>query len=550
MAIINGTDGNDTLKGSAGEDYIYGKAGKDILYGYGGDDYLDGGAGEDILYGGAGKDILLGDPNGILLNYTSANTMYGGPGNDIYFVNNSKDKVVENPNEGNDTIFACWDIGTAGANFTYVLSPNVEILFFLNVKDTNTGNYTNMPYNGKGNALDNVMVGNLSNNILSGEGGNDTITGYKGNDTLFGGDGDDFLDGGFVSGTTSPDTSLTSADMRVGIDTMYGGKGNDYYFLDTISDKVVEYAGEGYDRVYAWISSSYTLPANVEFLWLQGSANSNGTGNGLANYIVGNSGKNTLNGGGGNDTLVGQDGNDTIWGGAGNDALSGGTGADVMAGGAGNDWYSVDNIGDKVTENANAGTDKVNASISYALGANVENLVLSAGTNNINGSGNNLNNAITGNSGNNMLSGGGGNDRLNGGAGNDILIGGTGNDTLTGGTGADIFVFESIYGGVDTITDFASGTDRMMVAGELARTELSDLVAEMRANGGSLAANRFAANNTGVATNANQRIIYDLKTGALFYDADGSGQGVAVQFATLGNKPANLKAGDFFAAAS
>jgi len=295
--------------------------------------------------------------------------------------------------------------------------------------------------------------------------------------------------------------------------------------------------------VYATIS--YTLPGNVEDLYLQGKANLNATGNGLNNVLIGNSGNNILNGGGGGDTLKGGGGNDTLKGGAGNDMLNGGAGADTMYGGAGKDSYYVDNRYDVVVENAWEGTDTVFSGVTYTLPANVERLTLT-GRANINGTGNELNNLITGNSGKNTLSGGAGNDRLNGGAGNDILKGGAGNDILTGGAGSDTFVFESLLDGVDTITDFASGQDRL----RLAQAELGGLLTEMRNNGGRLAASRFVANGTGVATNANQRIIYNLKTGALLYDADGSGQGVATQFAKLSNRPSNLKARDFFAAAS
>jgi Ca2+-binding RTX toxin-like protein len=173
-----------------------------------------------------------------------------------------------------------------------------------------------------------------------------------------------------------------------------------------------------------------------------------------------------LDGGVGNDTLVGGSGNDTLLGGAGNDSLDGGSGNDSMAGGAGDDTYVVNSTSDIVTENANEGIDLVQSSVTWTLGANLENLTLT-GTANRNGTGNSLDNIIVGNSGNNLLVGGAGNDSLSGGAGNDTLRGGAGVDTLTGGAGNDVFDFDAVSeSGTDVdlrdiITDFVKGQDRI-----------------------------------------------------------------------------------------
>ncbi len=134
-------------------------------------------------------------------------------------------------------------------------------------------------------------------------------------------------------------------------------------------------------------------------------------------------------GGTGNDVITGGAGNDILNGGAGNDTLDGGAGNDTLTGGAGNDTYGIDSVSDSITELANQGTDTVQSSITWTLGANLENLTLT-GTTAINGSGNTLNNTITGNSANNILNGGGGADRLIGGLGNDIYIVGSG-DMIT-----------------------------------------------------------------------------------------------------------------------
>ncbi len=172
--------------------------------------------------------------------------------------------------------------------------------------------------------------------------------------------------------------------------------------------------------------------------------------------LVGTPGNDVLTGGRGDDTLSGMAGNDTLNGGPGNDLLDGGTGTDTMIGGTGNDTYVVDVASDVVTEVVNEGIDTVQSSVTYSLGANIENLTLT-GTAAINGMGNVLDNILIGNSGNNTLTGGAGNDRLDGGLGNDTMVGGTGDDTYVVNQVGDV-VTESLNQGTDTVESSISYT--------------------------------------------------------------------------------------------
>ncbi|MFN6537638.1 MAG: calcium-binding protein [Nostoc sp. EkiNYC01] len=403
---LTGTAGNDSITGTLNDDKIEGLGGNDTLFGLAGNDTLDGGTGQD--------------------------TMTGGLDNDTYIVDDSADKVVENANQGTDTI---------RSSISYTLGENLENLIL-----TGTSNLS-----GTGNTLNNLITGNSVNNTLNGKAGDDIINGEDGDDTLKGELGNDTLNGGAGNDTL---------DGGAGNDVMIGGAGNDIYYTDSSNDQITEVFNEGTDTVSSAIT--WTLGNNLENLIFTGSNAINGTGNGLKNSITGNTA---------NNTLLGGDNDDTLKGNAGNDTLNGGAGNDVMIGGAGNDIYYTDSTNDQITEVVNEGTDTVSSAITWTLGNNLENLILT-GSNGINGTGNALNNNITGNSANNNLSGGDNNDTLNGGDGNDTLIGGTGNDILiggrgsdllTGGTGNDKFVYNSLGEGIDTISDFNSTVDVIVV---------------------------------------------------------------------------------------
>lgn len=123
------------------------------------------------------------------------------------------------------------------------------------------------------------------------------------------GDGDDTI--------SSSGNHNDTIDGGTGADTMAGRGGDDHYYVDNTGDIVTETASEGIDTVIS--SIDYTLGDNVENLTLADGALL-GSGNGLANRIVGNADANML---------AGFDGNDTLFGGAGNDILVGGEGSDT-----------------------------------------------------------------------------------------------------------------------------------------------------------------------------------------------------------------------------
>lgn len=451
---LNGWSGNDSLWGSAQSDTLVGGDGNDTIIGGDGNDTMTGSAGADVLNGGFGADTFA--------STQGADTFSGGAGADIVVLSigsggghhftdftHGSDKIDLTGRSLKLTdlvITATTDgaqISTGGDAIIVdgVLPEAIDESDFLGLLPANAPTSGNDTLVGSGGSDSiNALAGD---DAVSGLAGNDTLLGLSGADTLTGDDGNDSLDGG------------------IGIDRLIGGLGNDAYIIDSASDVIVEDPNGGVDLIGSSVSCS--LQANVEKLTLMGNQAINGTGNELDNVLAGNAAVNTLSGLDGNDSLNGGGGNDTLLGGSGNDTLTGAAGADSMAGNAGDDVYSVDNTGDIVTESG-FGTDRVETTVSFTLGANIENLTLK-GTAAINGTGNELGNVINGNAAVNTLLGLDGNDSLNGGGGNDSLLGAAGDDTLDGGSGADamnagagndLYRVDNL---ADTVNDSGSGID-------------------------------------------------------------------------------------------
>jgi trimeric autotransporter adhesin len=456
-----GNGGNNTLIGNAGINTLTGGQGSDYYVVQNTGDVVVEAPGEGldtiessvsytladnteilVLTGSADLIGTGNSANNTLIGNAGVNALAGGAGNDYYVVQNTTDTVVENSNEGLDTI---------ESSVSYTLPDNTEILVLTGTADLN----------GTGNSGNNTLIGDAGINTLTGGAGSDYYVVQNAGDTVIEapGEGLDTIESS-VSYALPDNTEILvltgSADLsgtgnsanntligNVGVNTLTGGQGSDYYVVQNAGDTVVENAGEGLDTVES--SVSYALPDNAEILVLTGSADLSGTGNSANNTLIGNVGVNILTGGAGNDYYVVQNASDVIvenagegldtiessvsyalpdnteilvltgsadlggTGNAANNTLIGNAGANTLAGGGGNDYYVVQNAGDTVVENAGEGLDTIESSVSYALADNTEILVLT-GTADLNGTGNSANNTLIGNAGINTLTGGAGSD--------------------------------------------------------------------------------------------------------------------------------------------
>jgi len=446
-----GDDGNDTLTAVSlsGSPYLYGGAGDDNLTGSGATDYLHGEAGADIIDGGGGNDTLYSagyDP--VLVSSfdygAEHDVVNGGAGDDEIIIGYGDDAdggdgidtlvmtllgapagVTLNLNIGGSGVGGVGNIVNfeklsvlSGTDFADTITVGAfQGQVMISGRDGNdvlTATTTSVYF--LGGAGSDILTGSSAADSMQASVGNDILRGGGGNDSLDGEDGDDFLEGG------------------LGDDTLKGGIG-----VDTVS-----YANEsGGVIVHLDRAGQHVLGAG--FLD-QLESIENAIGSAFADELWGSFVSNRLEGGGGNDWLNGKEG------------------ADVLAGGLGDDTYIVDDSGDQAVEAADEGVDLVESSVTFTLGAAVENLTLT-GNANLNGTGNGEANVLRGNSGANLLSGGGNDDQVFGGLGNDILNGDGGNDMLTGEDGGDVLDggagADIVYGGAgNDIATVSGGTGK------------------------------------------------------------------------------------------
>ncbi|MBE6440799.1 MAG: DUF4347 domain-containing protein [Desulfovibrio desulfuricans] len=393
--IVLQADGSMVTQNVKGNDFsqtIAGNALGNKIVGMGGNDSLDGGDGDDFLDGGDGK--LSGTTD---YGTDKSDTLAGGKGDDQFVVRNVNDVVAEAANQGTDHVYSFID---------YTLGANVENLTLLDGTDTEHA------ADAYGNQLDNELKGNRYANYLWGGAGNDTLYGGKAADeapdTLDGGAGNDlyfvYTDKDKIVDTAGNDTIVSTGDYDLrnaanvealhlvgdatvatgnslnnylrgneslgstldgvsGNNTLEGGSKADTFVVRNSGETIIDAGGKNVVLAHATVNlnAGNFSKAVLDRVELQGDASLSATAKTtVATTLVGNAGNNTLTGGNLGDVLD-----------------DGGAGVNSLAGGAGNDYYVVGSENTAIRENANAGSDTVEAwTRDYALGDNVEHFIL------------------------------------------------------------------------------------------------------------------------------------------------------------------------------
>lgn len=389
MAVINGTNGMDTLTGTREDDEINGLRGNDVLMSSAGADKLDGGAGFDTvdyslssaaisidLRSGVSKPGIGGDAEGDTLKsiekvigsefddtFTTSlagRTFEGGWGNDTYIINAVGSKIIEQGGWGGG-----YDDQVLTSLAHYTLDENIERLTY-----TGTGNFT-----GYGNAANNVITGGAGNDVLLGGGGADHLIGGAGWDTASYTDSTEGMTFDLKYGSYT--TGIATGDTYTDIEALRGSNHDDV-FIGGGAFKSLDGAG-GNDTVdYWWSDQSITVDIR------------NGMGKpGIGGDAEGVTLKNI-------EHVIG-----TMWG----------------------DTYVINTRGVTITEHTGSiGIDEIRTGLStYTMDTNIESLTYTG----------NASFTGYGNAGDNTITGGAGNDVLIGGEGADHLIGGEGFDTAS-----------------------------------------------------------------------------------------------------------------------
>lgn len=522
---LMGSNNADRLVGSDWANRIFGRKGDDFIDGKGGNDWLNGGRGNDTILGGSGDDTAYFN-----VSRDGADKTDLGIGDDTLLVKASGQVRLT---------FTSAEVGNGNANdANTMLNQDGGLAVRLQAEDS-SGNLTGpvsriddegITFEGKGRttfdvrdlvsgaqrgdmfdvvqlgtqAADVIVANDKTENYYINAGmGDDKVTGNAGNDFLVGGAGADEL-----SGLAGNDSFIGGG----GNDRIFGGAGNDRVIFNILTDGADQIdLGGGADEIMV----NATTPTQVRLTFTSaevgnGNVNDGNTltnqDGGLAVRMQGEDAAGNLTGN------ISRTEDESI-------SFSAGAGVtfdvrDLVSGVARGDQFREVVLGSSAADSLSV--DSIDLSYYFNAGAG--------------------NDTITGGNANDFLVGGGGDDTQSGMNGNDSFIGGGGNDMLTGGAGADTFIFAAALSAttnVETITDFSHDDDTMRIDDAFfAGLPL-----------GVLSASAFAL--ASAAVEADDRIIYDVASGNLYFDANGNSRDDAILFAKLSIQPANVDHTDF-----
>ena len=541
--LLIGSNLEDRLTGGSAADVINAGAGNDTISGFVGNDYVNGGAGVDTLlltstsaFLNAAMDYQLVDvevitaesatsgviidlsrqPEGFAITGSNySDTLIGGQGADKFYASTGVDVI--DGGSGDDILFLTRDTGA----MTNAQLANIETV---SAADAQHGVSINLNAQNErltiiGSAYADNLTGGIGYDLINAGVGDDSINGFAGLDTIDGGAGFDILILAASSSSlnTATDNQLNnveaiSAAMAItGVninlayqtegfqitgskssDTLKGGSGDDTFF-STLGIDYID-GGKGFDTLKLNNSNaningaSDAQLANVEAVSAADAITS-------VSIILNNQTEGFfITGGKFGDILTGTSQSDTFVGFLGSDTLNGGGSLDVITLTAtSTDLNTATNLQiiniEKVS--AASASDGVKIDLSLQLEA----------------------------------------FQILGSAFDDTLIGGAGADKMTGGDGADHFIFNQISSTrtFDTILDFTPSVDKL----DFAKTSFKG----MDPLGVLPEALLWVSSTDTAAHDADDRIIYNTTTGALFYDSDGLNGSAAIQIATLGTKP-------------
>jgi Ca2+-binding RTX toxin-like protein len=413
-----------------------------------------------------------------------------------------------------------------------------------------------------------IVRGSKFGDTFTGSGADETFRGMAGNDTMDGGSGSDWVSYQFEIFGLELSQTLSAVTVNLGAgmatdgfgdadtlsnienvaggtlgDTLTGDASNNIFRGMAGNDTIDGGAGANtadYSRDKGYGDSVFLNGGNAVVVNLGTGTATDGFGNtdtltniqniigtAFGDTITGDGNGNALDGGDGNDSLSGSLGFDSITGGLGNDTIGGGDQGDLLSGGDGNDLINGGMGLDTI--DGGIGNDTINCGVandSVTGGTGFDELHGFDGNDTLGGG--DQGDLMFGELGDDVLNGGMGLDTIDGGAGNDTITGGLGGDSLTGGADADTFAFNTpITDGIDTITDFLSGTDTIQVSaagyggGLVANGAVTLVIADSLGSASSGAGGYFILDNSGAGL------------GTLYWDSNGGSGADAVAITVL-----------------